>query len=105
MLCCEDYRECRHLFWLLMHILFIFYEHVAYSNLNTNKNIIVLNRLQALGLDESYFVLFFSDVVAILQDHYNQTTQIPLDLIHQHFVKRFRGLGDTFNAIHLSVSW
>lgn len=76
-----------------MHILFIFYEHVAYSNLNTDKNIIVLNRLQALGLDESYFVLFFSDVVAILQDHYNQTTQIPLDLI-ENFVKRF-GLGDS----------
>ena len=31
-----------------------------------------------------------------------QTTQIPLDLI-EHFVKRL-GLGDTFNAVHLSVS-
>ena len=31
------------------------------------------------------------------------TTQIPLDLT-EHFVKRL-GLGDTFNAIHLSVSW
>ena len=32
-----------------------------------------------------------------------QTTQIPLDLI-EHFVKRL-GLGDTFNAVCLSVSW
>ena len=38
------------------------------------------------------------------------TTQIPLDLkqipldLTEHFVKRL-GLGDTFNAIHLSVSW
>ena len=32
-----------------------------------------------------------------------QTTRIPLNLI-EHFVKR-SGLGDTFNAIHLSVSW
>ena len=32
-----------------------------------------------------------------------QTTQIPLDLI-EHFVKRL-GLGDSFNAVHLSLSW
>ena len=32
-----------------------------------------------------------------------QTTQIPLYLI-QHLVK-ILGLGDTFNAVHLSVSW
>ena len=32
-----------------------------------------------------------------------QTTQIPLYLI-EHFVKSL-GLANTFNAIHLSVSW
>ena len=32
-----------------------------------------------------------------------QTTQIPLNLT-EHYVKR-SGLGDTYNAIHLSVSW
>ena len=32
-----------------------------------------------------------------------QTTQIPFDLI-EHYVKRL-GLGDTFNAIQLSVLW
>ena len=32
-----------------------------------------------------------------------QTTEIPLDLI-EHFVKRL-GLGDSFNAVHLSLSW
>ena len=32
-----------------------------------------------------------------------QTTQIPLDLI-EHFVKRL-GLGDSFNVVHLSLSW
>ena len=32
-----------------------------------------------------------------------QTTQIPLDLI-EHFVKRL-GLGDSFNAVPLSLSW
>ena len=32
-----------------------------------------------------------------------QTSKIPLDLL-EHFVKG-SGLGDTFNAIHLSVSW
>ena len=32
-----------------------------------------------------------------------QTTQIPLHLV-EHFVKRL-GLGDTFKAVHLSVSW
>ena len=31
------------------------------------------------------------------------TTQIPLDLI-EHFVKRL-GLGDSFNVVHLSLSW
>ena len=30
-----------------------------------------------------------------------QTTQVPLDLI-EHFVKRL-GLGDSFNAVYLSV--
>ena len=33
----------------------------------------------------------------------NQTTQTPLDLI-EHFVQRL-GLGDSFNAVHLSLSW
>ena len=33
-----------------------------------------------------------------------QTTHIPLDLI-EHFVTKRLGLGDTFNGIHLSVSW
>ena len=32
-----------------------------------------------------------------------QTTRIPLDLT-ERFVKRL-GLGDTFNVVHLSVSW
>ena len=32
-----------------------------------------------------------------------QTTQIPLDLM-EHFVKRL-GLGDSFNVVHLSLSW
>ena len=32
-----------------------------------------------------------------------QTTQIPLDLI-EHFVKRL-GLGDSYNVVHLSLSW
>ena len=32
-----------------------------------------------------------------------QTTQIPLDPL-EHFVKRL-GLGDSFNAVYLSVSW
>ena len=32
-----------------------------------------------------------------------QTAKIPLDLM-EHFGKRL-GLGDTFNAIHLFVSW
>ena len=32
-----------------------------------------------------------------------QTIQIPLDLI-EHFVKRL-GLGDSFNVVHLSLSW
>ena len=33
-----------------------------------------------------------------------QTTWIPLLDLTERFVKRL-GLGDTFNAIHLSVSW
>ena len=32
-----------------------------------------------------------------------QTTQIPLELT-EHFVKRL-GLGETFNAVCLSLSW
>ena len=34
----------------------------------------------------------------------HQTTQIPLDLT-EHFGNWRFGLGDTFNAMHLSVSW
>lgn len=32
-----------------------------------------------------------------------QTTQVPLDL-NENFVMKL-GLGDTFTAVHLSVSW
>ena len=49
-------------------------------------------------------VTFHRSMVQVTASKINyQTTQIPLDLI-EHFVKRL-GLGDTFNAIHLSLSW
>ena len=49
-------------------------------------------------------VTFHSSRVQVTAPQINyQTTQIPLDLI-ELFVK-ILGLGDTLNAIHLSVSW
>ena len=50
-------------------------------------------------------VTFYRSRVQVIAPSINyQTTQIPLDLI-EHFVKRL-GLGDSFNAFHLSLlSW
>ena len=50
-------------------------------------------------------VTFHRSRVQVIAPSINyQTTQIPLDLI-EHFVKRL-GLGDSFNAFHLSLlSW
>ena len=46
----------------------------------------------------------FSQAIQVTAPSINyQTTQIPLDLI-EHFIRRL-GLGDTFNAVCLSVSW
>ena len=48
-------------------------------------------------------VTFHRSRVQIIAPSINyQTTQIPLDLIG-HFVKRL-GLGDSLNAVHLSLS-
>ena len=49
-------------------------------------------------------VTFHRSRVHIIAPSINyQTTQIPLDLI-EHFVNRL-GLGDSFNAVHLSLLW
>ena len=49
-------------------------------------------------------VTFHRSRVQVIAPSINyQTTQIPLDLI-EHFVKSL-GLGDSFNAVHLSLSW
>ena len=49
-------------------------------------------------------VTFHKSRVQVIAPSINyQTTQIPLDLI-EHFVKRVE-LGDSFNAVHLSLSW
>ena len=49
-------------------------------------------------------VTFHRSRVQVIAPSINyQTTQIALDLI-EHFVKRL-GLGDSFNAVHLSLSW
>ena len=51
-----------------------------------------------------YVVTFHRSRVQVTAPSMNyQTLQIPLNLI-EHFVKGL-GLGETFNAIHLSVSW
>ena len=48
-------------------------------------------------------VTFHRSRIQVTASLINYHTTHPLDLT-EHFVKRL-GLGDTFNAIHLSVSW
>ena len=73
------------------------------SSLLEKLNFTVKNRT----LQEKCFLLlglkYRSRVQVIAPLIHYQTTQIPPDLI-EHFVKRL-GLGDSFNAVRLSLSW
>ena len=59
---------------------------------------------QTSPVEKSKEKRMFSQAIQVTAPSINyQTTQIPLDLI-EHFIRRL-GLGDTFNAVCLSVSW
>ena len=74
---------------------------------SSSNNVLLGSSITKSGLHSAgskVQVTFHRPRVQVIAPSINyQTTQIPLDLI-EHFVKRL-GLGDSFNAVHLSLSW